>query len=95
MNGPKTTPQKTVQLVVAPESARRYTLPRQLVLRELEIGDLVELQLAAYPHTDWLVGVDLLWPRRPGSGVAERWLKARLMQSKVFELDAKGQATTL
>lgn len=60
-----------------------------------KIGDLVELQLAAYPHTDWLVGVDLLWPRRPGSGVAERWLKARLMQSKVFELDAKGQATTL
>ncbi len=71
------------------------TLPRQLIHRELASGDLVELQLAAYPHTDWLVGVDLLWPRRQGRGKAKRWLKERLMRNKVFELDSQGKATTL
>ncbi|ARU90571.1 LysR family transcriptional regulator [Pseudomonas sp. M30-35] len=71
------------------------TLPRQLILRELGNGELVELQLDAYPHTDWLVGVDLVWPRQSRGGKAERWLKQRLMQSKVFELDRNGQSTTL
>ncbi|MFI8480132.1 LysR family transcriptional regulator [Pseudomonas sp. NPDC078700] len=71
------------------------TLPRQLILRELNNGELVELQLAAYPHTDWLVGVDLVWPRQLRRGKAERWLKECLMKSKVFELDRNGQATTL
>lgn len=71
------------------------TLPRQLVQRELAAGELVELQLAAYPHTDWLVGVDLLWQRRHGRGQAQRWLRERLMGTKVFELDRQGRATTL
>ncbi|MDH4581630.1 LysR family transcriptional regulator [Pseudomonas sp. BN415] len=71
------------------------TLPRQLIHRDLANGDLVELQLEAYPHTDWLVGVDLLWPRRQGRGKAKRWLRERLMRNKVFELDRQGKATTL
>lgn len=71
------------------------TLPRQLIHRELDSGELVELQLAAYPHTDWLVGVDLLWPRRQRRGKAERWLRERLMKSKVFEMDRQGRPTTL
>lgn len=71
------------------------TLPRQLIQRELANGELVELQLAAYPHTDWHVGVDLLWARTRKMGKAERWLKTRLQQNKVFELDRRGQSTTL
>lgn len=71
------------------------TLPRQLVLRELASGELVEMQLAAYPYTDWLVGVDLLWNRQRRLGEVECWLKERLRRSKVFEVDRRGQATTL
>lgn len=71
------------------------TLPRQLIQRELEQGELVELQLEAYPHTDWLVGVDLLWHRQRRPGKAERWLRECLRRSKVFELDRRGVATTL
>jgi DNA-binding transcriptional LysR family regulator len=71
------------------------TLPRQLIQRELASGELVELQLSAYPYTDWQVGVDLLWSRQRRLGKAERWLKERLQANKVFELDRKGQTTTL
>ncbi|MFD2640676.1 LysR family transcriptional regulator [Pseudomonas japonica] len=71
------------------------TLPRQLIRRELDSGELVELQLSAYPHTDWLVGVDLIWPLRQGRGKAERWLRSRFQQGKVFELDRQGRPTTL
>ncbi|MEE1866771.1 LysR family transcriptional regulator [Pseudomonas auratipiscis] len=71
------------------------TLPRQLIQRELERGELVELQLNAYPHTDWQVGVDLLWARQRPMGKAQRWLQERLQSNKVFELDRQGQRTTL
>jgi len=71
------------------------TLPRQLILRELAAGELVELQLLAYPHTDWHIGVDLLWARQRPLGKAGRWLKECLQARKVFELDRMGQATTL
>ncbi|MDE1169043.1 MAG: LysR family transcriptional regulator [Pseudomonas sp.] len=70
------------------------TLPHQLVQRELAAGELVELQLQAYPHTDWLVGVDLLWARDGHPGTAARWLRERFTQAKVFELNRFGQATT-
>lgn len=70
------------------------TLPRQLIQRELASGELVELQLGAYPHTDWLVGVDLLWARQRVMGKAERWLKERLLKHKVYEVDRRGQSTT-
>ncbi|MGE8353561.1 MAG: LysR family transcriptional regulator [Pseudomonas protegens] len=70
------------------------TLPRQLIQRELAQSELVELQLGAYPHTDWLVGVDLLWARQRVMGKAERWLKERLLRHKVYEVDRRGQSTT-
>ncbi len=71
------------------------TLPRQLIQRELARGELVELQLTAYPHTDWHVGVDMLWARQRPLDKAQRWLKERLQHNKVFELDRNGQPTTL
>lgn len=71
------------------------TLPRQIIRRELDAGELVELQLVAYPHTDWLVGVDLLWNKSRVLGKAGMWLKRRLQQHKVFEIDRNGNATTL
>jgi DNA-binding transcriptional LysR family regulator len=70
------------------------TLPRILIQRELEQGELVELQLAAYPHTDWLVGVDLIWHRRHPASPAEHWLRQCFQQHKIFELDKSGQKTT-
>jgi DNA-binding transcriptional LysR family regulator len=70
------------------------TLPRQLVLRELESGDMVELRLQAYPHTDWLVGVDLLWNRSRPLGRAEGWLRDELARFKVCEVDSAGHPTT-
>ncbi|MBB3141920.1 LysR family transcriptional regulator [Halomonas organivorans] len=70
------------------------TLPRQLVRRELEEGILVELPLAAYPHTDWLVGVDLLWNKQKPSGEVEAWLRRRLTENAIFEYDSRGNKTT-
>lgn len=71
------------------------TLPRQLILRELEAGELVELPLTAYPHTDWVVGVDLVWPKSHRLGKAGVWLLQRLQAHKVYETDRKGNDTTL
>lgn len=70
------------------------TLPRQLVLRELADGDLVELRLRAYPHTDWLLGVDLLWNKARPLGKAGTWLRAELERFKVSEVDSVGHPTT-
>lgn len=61
------------------------TLPRQLILDELARGDLVELPLAAYPHTDWQVGIDLIWKKAEPLGVAAAWLRQRLQQQPIFE----------
>lgn len=70
------------------------TLPRQLVLAELASGELVELRLAAYPHTDWLVGVDLLWNKSRPLGPAAEWLRAQLARFKISEQDSAGHPTT-
>ena len=61
------------------------TLPRQLIFGELERGELVELNLAAYPYTDWLVGVDLVWKKAEPMGAAAAWLKTRIEQQPIFE----------
>lgn len=66
------------------------TLPRQLVLGELARGEFIELDLVAYPHTDWLVGVDLVWKKAEPMGTAAAWLKSRIEQQAIFE---KAQAT--
>lgn len=58
------------------------SLPRQMIKRELAAGDLVELQLDAYPNTDWLLGVDVLWLKAAGLGPAAAWLKTRLRAHK-------------
>ena len=52
------------------------TVPRQLVQNSLSRGALVELSLAAYPHTDWHVGVDLLWSKKTRFNRVEQWLKS-------------------
>lgn len=70
------------------------TLPRRLVLAELERGELVELRLEAYPHTDWLVGVDLLWNKSAPLGQAARWLRDELARSRITERDSAGHPTT-
>ncbi|PRB40095.1 LysR family transcriptional regulator [Arthrobacter sp. MYb23] len=61
------------------------TVPRQFILQELASGELVELRLEAYQHTDWLVGVDLLYSleRRPTE--PELWLRNRLASHVVSE----------
>jgi len=70
------------------------TLPRQLILDELASGELVELYLEAYPYTDWIVSVDLLWQRRRRHNVAESWLVEELRSLKITEVSAFGQPTT-
>ncbi|MFK0376644.1 LysR family transcriptional regulator [Pandoraea sp. NPDC090278] len=71
------------------------TLPRQMIRHGLERGEFVELQLSAYPHTDWHVGVDLVWAKAHVMGPACNWLMRRMAQHKVFELDRNGNPTTL
>ena len=66
------------------------TLPRTMILRELQEGQLVELRLDAYPNTDWLVGVDLLWNKSQNLSPAARWLQAELAKFKVREQDSAG-----
>jgi DNA-binding transcriptional LysR family regulator len=70
------------------------TLPRQLILREIASGELVELQLDAYPFTDWSVSVDLIWRRGRRFGRVETWLIDRLKAHRVHELGRDGQDTT-
>ena len=61
------------------------TLPRQLILGELERGELVELDLVAYPYTDWEVGIDLVWKKAQPMGVTAAWFKSRIEQQPIFE----------
>ena len=64
------------------------------MLAELASGELVELRLAAYPHTDWLVGVDLLWNKSRPLGPAAEWLRGQLARFKISEQDSAGHPTT-
>ncbi len=66
------------------------TLPRTMILRELEEGQLVELRIEAYPNTDWLVAVDLLWNKAQQRSPAARWLQNELASFKVREQDSAG-----
>lgn len=71
------------------------SVPRIFVQRELEEGILTELRQKEYPHTDWIVGVDLLWSRKKRAGRAMNWLIDRLLKNKIFEKDHAGNSTTL
>lgn len=70
------------------------TVPRQLILDDLESGEFVDLQLEAYPYTDYLVGVDLLWGRAVAFPEALVWLRDRLRREKIFERGTSGVRTT-
>ncbi|MCQ9615582.1 LysR family transcriptional regulator [Paenalcaligenes niemegkensis] len=71
------------------------TLPRQLIKQEIDSGELIELPLEAYPHTDWVLGIDLLWAKEAQMQPGTQWLKARLLEHKIFELDRNSSPTTL
>lgn len=71
------------------------SLPREFVNRELQDGKLVELRQQEYPHTDWIVAVDLLWSKQAKAGKAQIWLRDRLVKHKIFEQDNAGNRTTL
>lgn len=71
------------------------SIPKIFIQRELLEGSLVELRQQEYPHTEWIVGVDLLWPKNHQHGNGMRWLKKRLMNHKIFEHDKSGNKTTL
>ncbi|WP_033792415.1 LysR family transcriptional regulator [Pantoea septica] len=71
------------------------SLPREFVERELRAGTLIELRQQEYPHTDWIVGIDLLWSKQAPAGKAQRWLRDRLVKHKIFEQDRAGNRTTL
>lgn len=61
-------------------------VPHRLVAEALADGRLVELDLAAYPFTPWLVGVDLLWCRRRGLGRAGLALREQLARAPLGEV---------
>ena len=67
------------------------TVPRQLVLEELERGEFVDLLLTAYPHTEYWVGVDLLWARAVPQSEVVRWLRERLREERVVERGDEGR----
>ncbi|WP_239667765.1 LysR family transcriptional regulator [Klebsiella pneumoniae] len=71
------------------------SLPREFVSHELRAGTLVELRQQEYPHTDWIVGVDLLWSKQVKAGKAQIWLRDRLVKHKINEQDNAGNRTTL
>ncbi|WP_339891432.1 LysR family transcriptional regulator [uncultured Alteromonas sp.] len=54
------------------------TVPKQLII-DLQLQDeLVELALTSYPHTQWTVGVDLVWSSNQRFGQAVGWLRDAL-----------------
>jgi hypothetical protein len=50
----------------------------------------VELQLEAYPCTDWTVGVDLVWSTSLRSGKAGTWLRDALGRTSMATQKMKG-----
>lgn len=70
------------------------TGPRQLILEEIATGELVELQLGAYPFTDWEVNVDLIWRRGRRFPPVDEWLRLQLCRHRIHELGRDGQDTT-
>lgn len=53
-------------------------IPRHLVAEKIKSGEIVKINIAAYPYTPWLVGVDLLWKRGRKLGRAGVALRERL-----------------
>ncbi|MGQ7932672.1 LysR family transcriptional regulator [Paraburkholderia sp. D1E] len=59
------------------------TLPKRLIADELASGELIELKLDAYPHTEWTVGTDLIWNTAARSGRAATWLRNQLSSKEI------------
>lgn len=59
------------------------TVPRQLMQDLSRPGELVELQLQAYPFTDWTVGIDLVWSSLRRTGAAGSWLREALARTPI------------
>jgi DNA-binding transcriptional LysR family regulator len=66
------------------------TVPRQLMQTLGRNGEFVELQLEAYPCTDWNVGVDLVWSSSLRSGKAGTWLRDSLGRTSITMQKMKG-----
>ena len=81
-------------IALATEGVGWATIPRVVVRHLLERGLLVELYLEAYPYTDWIVSVDLLWQRRRRFNAAESWLISEFTSLKITEVSPFGQSTT-
>ena len=60
------------------------SLPRRMMEKDLESGQLVELSLEAYPHPNWLIGVDLLWSKGQRFGAVANWFQGHLQKYKIF-----------
>lgn len=63
-------------------------VPYRLVAEELTKGLFREIDLAAYPYTDWLVGVDLLWNRESRLGRAGHALRHVLTSYQIVESES-------
>jgi DNA-binding transcriptional LysR family regulator len=61
------------------------SVPKRMIGSELESGELVEIKLAAYPFTEWAVGVDLIWSTEQQSGQAATWLRTELSRHEIDE----------
>ncbi|MFM9925106.1 LysR family transcriptional regulator [Variovorax sp. H27-G14] len=55
-----------------------------LIASELAAGDLVEMQLKAYPFTKWTVGLDFTWRTEAKTGAVSTWLKTELSRTRIF-----------
>ncbi|WP_158972686.1 LysR family transcriptional regulator [Paraglaciecola sp. L3A3] len=59
------------------------TVPKQLIV-DLQLQEQVtELQLSSYPHTEWTVGVDLVWSSSERLGQAGNWLRDALSLTSI------------
>lgn len=75
----------TALLLLLEEGLGWAMVPHRLVAEALSRGRLIELGLAAYPFTPWLVGVDLLWCRHRSLGRGGQALRKRLTQVPLEE----------
>jgi DNA-binding transcriptional LysR family regulator len=59
------------------------SVPKRMINGELESDELVELKLAAYPFTEWAVGIDLIWSMEHQAGQAAMWLRSELSRNEI------------
>lgn len=57
-------------------------VPKYMADPYIKSGELVKLQLEAYPVTPWRVNVDVIWSNRRKAGAAAWWLREHLRLHK-------------